>query len=40
MNTQRRDFLKALGTASAFAAIPGCATMGPASGKVVVVGGG
>jgi len=40
MNTQRRDFLKALGTASAFAAIPGCATMGPASGKVVVVGAG
>jgi NADPH-dependent 2,4-dienoyl-CoA reductase/sulfur reductase-like enzyme len=37
---QRRDFLKTVGAASAVAAIPGCATMGGASGKVVVVGGG
>ena len=44
----RRDFLKALGGASALAApfatsvatLAGCATMAPSSGKVVVVGGG
>jgi NADPH-dependent 2,4-dienoyl-CoA reductase/sulfur reductase-like enzyme len=37
---QRRDFLKTIGAASTVAAIPGCATMGGTSGKVVVVGGG
>ena len=40
MSAQRRNFLKALGAASAIAAIPGCATMAPSSGKVVIVGGG
>jgi NADPH-dependent 2,4-dienoyl-CoA reductase/sulfur reductase-like enzyme len=40
MSMQRRDFLRTVGAASAVAAIPGCATMGGASGKVVVVGGG
>ena len=40
MTMQRRDFLKTIGAASTVAAIPGCATMGGASGKVVVVGGG
>jgi NADPH-dependent 2,4-dienoyl-CoA reductase/sulfur reductase-like enzyme len=48
MSTQRRDFLKALGGASAltasfatsFATISGCATMASSSGKVVIVGGG
>ena len=40
MSAHRRDFLKALGAASALAAIPGCATMAPSSGKVVIVGGG
>jgi NADPH-dependent 2,4-dienoyl-CoA reductase/sulfur reductase-like enzyme len=37
---QRRDFLKTIGAASTVAAIPGCATMSGAGGKVVVVGGG
>jgi hypothetical protein len=43
MSAQRRDFLKALGATSAlasFATIPGCATMAPSSGTVVIVGGG
>ena len=40
MSMQRRDFLKTIGAASTVAAIPGCATMGGAGGKVVVVGGG
>jgi len=40
MSMQRREFLKAAGAASAAAAVPGCATMGGASGKVVVVGAG
>jgi sulfide dehydrogenase [flavocytochrome c] flavoprotein subunit len=40
MSMQRRDFLKTIGAASTVAAIPGCATMGGTSGKVVVVGGG
>ena len=40
MRAQRREFIKALGAASALAAIPGCATMAPSSGKVVIVGGG
>ena len=43
MRTARRDFLKALWGASTVAAsfaVPGCATMAPSSGKVVVVGGG
>jgi NADPH-dependent 2,4-dienoyl-CoA reductase/sulfur reductase-like enzyme len=40
MSMQRREFLKAAGAASAVAAVPGCATMGGASGKVVVVGAG
>jgi len=40
MTMQRRDFLKTIGAASTVAAIPGCATMGGASGKVVVIGGG
>ena len=40
MSVQRRDFLKALGAASAATAISGCATMGSSSSKVVVVGGG
>ena len=40
MSAHRRGFLKALGAASALAAIPGCATMAPSSGKVVIVGGG
>ncbi len=40
MSMQRREFLKAAGAASAVAAIPGCATMGGTSGKVVVVGAG
>src|SRR5512134_3184414 len=40
MSMERRDFLKTVGAASAVAAIPGCATMGGARGKVVVVGGG
>jgi NADPH-dependent 2,4-dienoyl-CoA reductase/sulfur reductase-like enzyme len=37
---QRRDFLKTIGAASTVAAIPGCATMSGAGGKVVVIGGG
>ncbi|MET0919385.1 MAG: NAD(P)/FAD-dependent oxidoreductase [Burkholderiales bacterium] len=37
---RRREFLKAVGAASTIAAIPSCATMDRASGKVVVVGGG
>ena len=40
MSMQRRDFLTTIGAASAVAAIPGCATMSGASGKVVVIGGG
>jgi NADPH-dependent 2,4-dienoyl-CoA reductase/sulfur reductase-like enzyme len=40
MSMQRRDFLKSVGAASAIAAIPGCATMGAASARVVVIGGG
>ena len=40
MRMRRREFLKAVGAASTIAAIPGCATMDGASGKVVVVGGG
>ena len=40
MSMQRRDFLKTIGAASTVAAIPGCATMSGAGGKVVVVGGG
>ena len=40
MTMQRRDFLKTIGAASTVAAIPGCATMGGTSGKVVVIGGG
>jgi len=40
MTMQRRDFLKTIGAASTVAAIPGCATMSGAGGKVVVVGGG
>ena len=40
MRMPRREFLKAVGAASTIAAIPGCATMGGASAKVVVVGGG
>ena len=43
MSAQRREFLKALGGASAIAAsfaLPGCATMAPSSGRVVIVGGG
>ena len=40
MSMQRRDFLKTIGAASTVAAIPGCATMGGAGGKVVVIGGG
>ena len=40
MRIERRHFLKAFGAASAVAALPGCATMGRAGGKVVVVGGG
>jgi len=40
MTMQRRDFLKTIGAASTVAAIPGCATMGGAGGKVVVIGGG
>jgi sulfide dehydrogenase [flavocytochrome c] flavoprotein chain len=40
MTMQRRDFLKTIGAASTIAAIPGCATMSGAGGKVVVVGGG
>jgi len=40
MTMQRRDFLKTIGAASTVAAIPGCATMSGASGKVVVIGGG
>ena len=40
MRIERRHFLKAFGAASAIAALPGCATMGGAGGKVVVVGGG
>ena len=40
MSMQRRDFLKTIGAASTVAAIPGCATMSGASGKVVVIGGG
>jgi NADPH-dependent 2,4-dienoyl-CoA reductase/sulfur reductase-like enzyme len=44
MSVQRREFLKALGGASALAAsmasFPGCTTMTPSSGKVVIVGGG
>jgi NADPH-dependent 2,4-dienoyl-CoA reductase/sulfur reductase-like enzyme len=49
MDAQRRDFLKALGGASALATtsfatsvatLSGCATIAPSSGKVVVVGGG
>ena len=40
MTMQRRDFLKTLGAASTVVAIPGCATMGGTSGKVVVIGGG
>jgi NADPH-dependent 2,4-dienoyl-CoA reductase/sulfur reductase-like enzyme len=40
MTMQRRNFLKAIGAASTVAAIPGCATMSGAGGKVVVVGGG
>jgi hypothetical protein len=47
MSAQRRDFLKALGGsalsasfATSFFTLPGCATMTPSSGKVVIVGGG
>jgi sulfide dehydrogenase [flavocytochrome c] flavoprotein subunit len=41
MSMQRREFLKAVGAASALGAVSGCATMGAgASGKVVVVGAG
>jgi sulfide dehydrogenase [flavocytochrome c] flavoprotein subunit len=40
MTLQRRDFLKTIGAASTVAAIPGCATMSGAGGKVVVIGGG
>jgi len=40
MTTKRREFLQAVGAAGAAAALPGCATMGGSSGKVVVVGGG
>jgi NADPH-dependent 2,4-dienoyl-CoA reductase/sulfur reductase-like enzyme len=40
MSMQRREFLQALGATGAAAALPGCATMGGSSGKVVVVGGG
>jgi NAD(P)-dependent dehydrogenase (short-subunit alcohol dehydrogenase family) len=37
MTMQRRDFLKTIGAASTVAAIPGCATMSGASGKVMDV---
>ena len=40
MTMQRRDFLKTIGAASTVAALPGCATMSGAGGKVVVIGGG
>jgi sulfide dehydrogenase [flavocytochrome c] flavoprotein subunit len=47
MSAQRRDFLKALGGSALSASfatsvftLPGCATMAPSSGKVVIVGGG
>jgi NADPH-dependent 2,4-dienoyl-CoA reductase/sulfur reductase-like enzyme len=40
MSMPRRDFLKALGAASALATVPGCTTMAPSSGRVVIVGGG
>ena len=40
MTMKRREFLQAVGVAGAAATLPGCATMGGAGGKVVVVGGG
>ena len=40
MSMQRREFLQAVGATGVVAAVPGCATMGGSSGKVVVVGGG
>ena len=40
MRMPRREFLKAVGAASTFAAMPGCATMDGGSAKVVIVGGG
>jgi len=40
MTMKRREFLQAAGAAGAAAALPGCATMSGARGKVVVVGAG